>query len=115
MFEVEKKVLSLFFKDVGFDSPTVENILLKSAVVNREIDSAGFYTTISIPEQYRNAFIDNPNWSKANGKTQNGTLVGFVIFPSVEADNKIVLEGYTYDDEYPQDEKDYTVSLNDLS
>jgi hypothetical protein len=112
MFEIEKKVLSLFLTDVGFDSSSIEDILSKSKILERDIDPVGFYTTINIPEQYRNVFIDNPNWSKASGKTKNGTLIGFIIFPPDASNNNIVLEGYTYEGEYPKDEKDYKIGWN---
>lgn len=115
MNEIEKKVLTLFLVDIGLSQPEIMELISKSNLVNREVSTAGFFATIEIPEQYRNCFAKSQQWSRANGKTNGGVLVGFLIFPPEDDGNNIILEGYTYDEFYPQDENDYQISLDDLS
>lgn len=108
MNEIEKKVLRLFLMSRGLSDKEIDVFISKTALVEREIDSAGFYTTIKILPLYKEIFVNSQEWSDAVGYTHAGIEVGFVIFPPNEV-NYIVIEGFTYGEEYPETEIDYNV------
>jgi len=108
MNKVEVKVLRLFLMSRGLSTTEVEDIISNATLVERTVDSAGFYTTVKILPSYKDIFINSQEWSDAIGCTQTGIEVGFVIFPPNEFNN-IIIEGFTYGEEYSDKETDYEI------
>jgi len=106
MTPVEKKLLTYFVKDMHFTKEEENQILNQSVVIENDPDPVGFHTTIKMP--YLEKIDDAIRWGKAVGKTSKNIDVGFVIY---KYNNNLVLEGYTYDDDYPHDETDYSIQI----
>ena len=109
MTPLEKQLLVIFLKDIGFLEYDIYETVDKTVIVERKPDPVGFHTTLKIPNMEK---IDNKiHWGRAEGESSQGVSIGFAIY---KYEDYLILEGYTYGAElYPHDDKNIKLWLDE--
>ena len=98
---------------VGQDHPVFEGLrmqLARSEVSEREFTGVGFFTTLAVPSDVPSVPVRRRLHLGDVAVTMDGVAhgVGLVLF--VEDGRLALLEGFTYDDPWPNEIVNYTIS-----
>jgi hypothetical protein len=107
MNELEQAVLRLFFESEGFGNIEVNLTLVR--ILKRDSTGSGFMTWL-VPHDLE--VLNGPlnfTGGRVGGKINDTIDVGFVVH--IKNSYVDIVEGYTYDEEWPQEIRSFKLSL----